>query len=267
MNLLGLAVKHKVYGKGVITDLCENKLTVCFSKSQKSFLFPDAIPQYLTLQNSTIQKKIERINEARELETRSKEQQLKKEKEYQTRLYTMKILPQSQAAFHISPDDDLTLEYLETGYYISGNRKGEPRVPANIRPNSAIILTSCSGSEDSRVIIGIVMVHEQFWGNECIDGRIELHEKHRLLLPADHQLPFWNYFDQKTSPTRWGNTPFKYFQVRTMEKILIELCQSMIGSPQENAVLELYQYFCKRNRLTEKYEKQNLPKEMETAGL
>lgn len=44
MDLLGQAVHHKVFGKGIVTDFCKNKMTVCFAQSQKLFLFPDAIP-------------------------------------------------------------------------------------------------------------------------------------------------------------------------------------------------------------------------------
>ena len=57
-NLLGQAVKHKRFGKGVITALSENKITVCFSESRKLFLFQDAFSGYLTLKNDSIQKKL-----------------------------------------------------------------------------------------------------------------------------------------------------------------------------------------------------------------
>ena len=58
-NLLGQAVKHKRFGKGVIiTALSENKITVCFAESRKLFLFPDAFSGYLTLKNDSIQKKL-----------------------------------------------------------------------------------------------------------------------------------------------------------------------------------------------------------------
>lgn len=80
MNLLGQAVKHKMFGTGVITDLCENKITVCFAENQKLFLFPDAIPCYLTMKNTSIQKKIESINEERERVINEKKQKIEEER-------------------------------------------------------------------------------------------------------------------------------------------------------------------------------------------
>lgn len=65
MNILGQAVKHKKFGKGVVTALSENKITVCFAGKEKLFLFPDAFPQYLVLKNESMQRKIEKLNEER----------------------------------------------------------------------------------------------------------------------------------------------------------------------------------------------------------
>ena len=82
MNLLGEAVKHKRFGKGVITGLSDNKITICFAKSQKLFLFPDAFTQHLTLKNNSIQKKVEKLNDERLSVIKAKKQKFEKEKEY-----------------------------------------------------------------------------------------------------------------------------------------------------------------------------------------
>ena len=73
------------------------------------------------------------------------------------------------------------LEYVETGCVLSGPMKGKPRVPSNVQPNSAVVLTDCgNGGEDDRCIIGIGMAGEHFWGKECEDGRILMHDRYQL---------------------------------------------------------------------------------------
>lgn len=258
MNLLGQAVKHKMFGTGVITDLCENKITVCFAENQKLFLFPDAIPRYLTLKNTSIQKKIESINEERERVINEKKQKIEEENDYRNRLYTMKILPKSQVVYNILEDAADNSEYLETGCFLSGDMKGNPRIPANIRPNSAIVLTDCaSDNEEERTIIGVAMANERFWGNECTEGKIKLHEKYKLILADEHKILFWQYFKPGVSLARWGSIPFKYIQNETMVRVLLDICHNTAGTIQEVEAIDIYHYFCKLNRITEKQIIQN----------
>lgn len=254
MNLLGQEVKHKVFGKGTITNQCENKITVHFEESDKLFLYPDAIPRYLIFLDSSIQRQMESMSQEREREICERKQKIDKENEYRNRLYRMKILPKSQVAYNILQNDFSNLEYLETGCYLSGSTKGLPRVPVNIQPNSAMVLTnSCSDNEDDRKIIGVVMADEKFWGKECKDGRIHLHEKYQLILPEEQQVSFWKYFNRKDFSSNWGSIPFKYIPCEAMEKILLDVCQSTAGTAKEEEAFKVYQYFCKLNRLTEKY--------------
>lgn len=253
MNILGQAVKHKKYGKGVITNLSENSITVCFSESQKLFQFPDAFPQYLTLKNKSIQTKIEKLNEERFLEIEKRKQRMERENKYRNRMYTMKILQKSQVAYDILEKDIVNLDYIETGCLLSGEMKGRPRIPSNVQPNSAIILTDCgNGGEDERCIIGIAMAGEYFWGKECTDNQIKLHEKYKLLLSYENRISFWKYFKREAFPDQWGRVPFKYFQNQTMQKIIFDICSKAAGTEQEEEIMELYSYFCSVNRITEK---------------
>lgn len=253
MNLLGQAVKHKKFGKGVITDLSENIVTVCFAESQKLFLFPDAFSQYLTLNNRSFQIKIEKLNEERLQTMNERKQKLEKENEYRRRMYTMKIPLKSQAAYDISEEEIKDLEYVDTGYILTGNMKGRPRVPSNIQPNSAILLTDCGKSEeDERYIIGIAMAHEFFWGKESKDGQIKLHRKHNLILADENRISFWKYFKKDLILEQWGRVPFKYIQNETMHRIIFEICCKAVGTEQEEKVTELYSYFCFVNRIPEK---------------
>lgn len=253
MNLLGQVVNHKMFGKGVITNLCENRITVSFVGSQKLFLFPDAIPQHLTLKNASIQKKIEKMNEEQEQKVNEKRRKNEEDDKYRSRIYTMKIPTKSQVAYNIPKDKIDSLEYVEAGCFLSGYMAGKPRNPSNVQPNSAIILTDCATeNEDERTIIGIAMAHEKFWGEDCRDGIIKLHEKHKMILSDENKISFWKYFKRQAFPVRWGRVPFKYFQNQTMEKILIDICQKTAGTVQGDAATDIYHYFCTINRISEK---------------
>ena len=248
MNLLKQAVKHEKFGKGVITEVSEDKITVCFPEGEKLFLVPDAFPKYLTLKNNSIQEKMEKLNEQRLQGTKARKQKL--ENEYRTRLRTMKIPLKSQAIYDIPEEEIKDLEYVEAGCILTGNMIGQPRVPSNIQPNSAILLTDCGKSgEDERTIIGIAMAHEFFWGKESKDGQIKLHQKHKLILADENRISFWKYFKKDLMPTRWGRVPIKYIQNETMHSIIFEICCKAVGTEQEEQVMELYSYFCSLNRM------------------
>ena len=42
MELRSQAVKHAVFGKGIITEVSGNTITVCFAQGEKKFPCPDA---------------------------------------------------------------------------------------------------------------------------------------------------------------------------------------------------------------------------------
>lgn len=49
MQLIGQAIRHETFGKGIVTERNRNILTVCFSDGDKQFLYPDAFAKHLTL--------------------------------------------------------------------------------------------------------------------------------------------------------------------------------------------------------------------------
>ncbi len=251
MKLIGEVVRHKRFGKGVITDLSENKISVSFNETKKLFIYPDAFLQYLTLKNNSIQKKIEKISEERVREKDVQKQIEKLENRYRLRIHTMNIPLKSQVAYNISEDEIHNiqgLEYVETGCFLTGERKGQPRIPSQIQPNSAVILTDCENSEEKeRYIIGIAMVDDHFWGKECMDGQIKLHKQHKLILPEEYRLSFWKYFNREAFPTQWGKVPFQYFQNQTMQKIIHDICNELTGTELEESALDFYDYFCSIN--------------------
>lgn len=252
MNLLGQAVRHKKFGKGVVTELSENKITVCFAENEKLFLFPDAFPRYLILKDHSMQRKIEKINEERQQEAEAKKKILERKNRYRNRLYTMKIPMKSQVVYNISQGEADSLEWVPTGTYLSGNMKGKPRIPSNIQPNSAILLSSCGkGGESERCIAGIAMADNCFWGKECEDGQIRLHSRHTCILAEENRPSFWKYFKREAFPAQWGRIPFKYFQNQAMQRILLDICRQTEGTEQEKEVQDFYDYFCLVNRIPE----------------
>lgn len=251
MKLIGEVVRHKRFGKGVITDLSDNKISVCFDETKKLFIYPDAFLQYLTLKNNSIQKKIEKLNEERVREKDAQKKIEELENRYRLRIHTMKIPLKSQVAYNISEyeiHNIQDLDYVETGYFLTGEKRGQPRIPSHIQPNSAVIFTDCDNSEEKeRFIIGIAMVDAHFWGKECVDGQIKLHKQHKLILPEEYRLSFWKYFNREAYPTQWGRVPFQYFQIQTMQKIIHDICDELTDTELEESALAFYEYFCSIN--------------------
>ena len=58
MQLENLAVKHKVFGDGVILCYKEKSITVRFAAAEKIFVYPDAFEKFLTLADGTVPSEI-----------------------------------------------------------------------------------------------------------------------------------------------------------------------------------------------------------------
>lgn len=99
MHLVGLAVKHKTFGQGVITESSNKMVTICFSQGDKKFIYPDAFINFLTLKDKSVQSEINATWNRRLQEENAQKQILQEEQEQRQRIRTMKIAPNSQAAF------------------------------------------------------------------------------------------------------------------------------------------------------------------------
>lgn len=254
-QLLGQSVKHISFGKGIITEISAKVVTIHFTQGKKRFLYPQAFLEFLTLRDTEKQKEITaKYNRM----LRDKEAAQKKELEEQERLRqlrTMKINPNSQAVFNIASNEAqgiIECGTISTGCYLAGYSKGEPRIPKKINPNSVCLLTGLpeSKEEKNRYILGAFMVGDNFWGERCRNGLVYGHDKHRVFLPSDVRLDYWNYFEHSETFPRWGNVPFKYFANSIMKKILLDMIDLLVDTEQELAAKEFYQYFCEINRLS-----------------
>ena len=254
MQLIGQPIKHVTFGKGVVTDWNGNVITVCFSTGEKKFIYPDAFSNFLILKNADAQKKVQHLLDVREEERETELKELQEQQEKKHMLENLKLSPQSQAVFHIDPEQHETVFSswtVSTGCYLSGYSKGEPRIPERLQPNSMCLLTErprgCSEAE--RRIVGAFMVEDDFIGTCCTDGTIQAHSTHRIQLPPERQPLFWPYVAKEPEKQRWGKTAFKYMSNRTGEKVLFDCKENTLTADEKSLAERFYRYYCKLNRL------------------
>ena len=78
MQLIGQAIRHETFGKGIVTGWNRNILTVCFPGGDKRFLYPDAFARrHLTLRNQEMQAEIQELLLAKEAEKQEAQQAMK----------------------------------------------------------------------------------------------------------------------------------------------------------------------------------------------
>ena len=254
MQLIGQAIRHEIFGKGVVTGCGKNILTICFSQGEKKFIYPDAFAKHLTLKNSDMQRRIQTILNEREAEREAEQQAVQESRERRYLLDNLKISPNAQAVFDIKAEEEhmcFSAWSVSTGRYLSGYSKGEPRIPDRLKPNSLCLLTERGDGapEEERRVIGAFMVGEDFFGSTCRDGIIKSHPVYRLRLRSADRPRFWPYITGDASVRRWGAASFKYLSNKTMKKILFDIKECLAGGEDAELAEGIYQYFCRINRL------------------
>ena len=253
MQLTGQTVSHKTFGNGVVTGQEDHSITVSFPQGEKRFIYPDAFKSFLTMRDDTAEEKVQDLLVARKEARTEKLQALLEEQERQQRIHNFKISVNSQVAFALEMEEEDSLEdwTVSTGTYLSGAAKGLPRVPDKMKPNSCCLLTRKpeGGVEEDREILGICMVPEDFFGDECSDGSVTAHPQYRILLPEDKTMLFWDYFASLKRKPRWGSTVFKYFSNKIMQRILDQLRTLLADTEQAELSEDFYNYYCRLNQL------------------
>ncbi|MGI6182185.1 MAG: hypothetical protein ACOYIE_08930, partial [Agathobaculum sp.] len=131
MELIGRALRHTTFGKGVVTGCKGNILTVCFADGDKKFLYPDAFADYLTLKDSALQTQIQNLLHRRAAEKNAAQQARQQEQERLQTLRTLRISRNSQAVFDVAADEiseTVRTWTVSTGVYLSGYSRGENRI-------------------------------------------------------------------------------------------------------------------------------------------
>lgn len=252
MDLIGQPIRHIAFGPGVVTNLAENIMTVCFQDSEKKFLYPDAFDRFLVVEDLKVRRWIEK--QLQEQKTAAHRAKLKKlaEQERNSKLLNFKVTLNSHAAFNLVPEEiesAVQAHRVSAGTYLSGCAKGQPRVLDRLKPNSLCLLTArpAGQPEEERKILAVFMVKEDFFGEDVSDGIIEGHLQHRILIPKEHGLPFWPYL--KDVFPRWGSTAYKYCSCEAAGRVLSDLAERPACAAQKDTILDLYRYFCERNHL------------------
>ena len=247
-------IKHKTFGRGVITALTDSTVTVAFPEQEKKFVFPDAFKDFLVLQDKKMQQYIAAKIAENDAAVNRQRQEKQLELKRRHKLLNFTISANSHAVFNVEPKDlkQVCKTFkLSTGRYLSGYSKGRTKIAERLKTElcSPLYREGAAGKpEQERRIVGAFMVREDYIGEDCREGFVEGHPQHRILLPAGKPLLFWERFDQE-APLRWGNTAFKYCSAAVMNDILSEMVQIFTNTAQEESALSFYQYFCKINRL------------------
>lgn len=214
MQLIGQAIRHKTFGKGIVTGLDEDVLTVCFSDGNKKFIYPDAFSQYLTLRNSAMQEKIRSLLAEQTAREEAHWQAVQDAQERKYRLQNFRISQNSHAAFQLNTEQE---EQTWRRWAVS---------------------------------TGLFMVPEDFFGIYCRDGVIPAHPTWRAALAEPAQPLFWPYFAEDPTVRRCGNAAMKYFTTAVAERILFDLCTSGAAGENQPDFRAFYRYFCTLNRLS-----------------
>jgi hypothetical protein len=250
--MIGQAVKHNVFGTGVITVIHDSVVTICFGKEEKRFIYPDAFKKHLVFKDLAEQKRMDKMIIKKMQAKEEIRRAAQAERERQRKSENFKIITNSQAVFNLAAQDKKHVFsdwIVSTGKYLSGYSKGQPRVPDRLKPNAACLLTERPKNlpESERRIVGAFMVKDDFFGDECKDGIICAHEKYRVALSEQEFLPFWKYFSESVQP-KWGNTAYKYFSNKVMQSILQDMVKT--SAPENRKNIEAFdQYFRKINHL------------------
>lgn len=254
MRLVGQAISHTKFGKGVVSETTDQTITIIFQHGEKKFLFPDAFEKFLALRNQEDQNRInELVNNLIQKRKVQENAQRTKDERY-NRISKLKVTPTSQAAFgfiHNTSAQVFSTWTVSTGFYLSGNSKGAPRIPKQMKLNSACLLTECPDGvpEHKRKIIGAFMVKDDFDGTLCQDGVIHSHDRYKIQLNDAETLLFWDYFKSDVAVPKWGNLEVRHFSNKMMQSILKDM-QMKISDPERGLIAEsFYQYFSYLNRL------------------
>lgn len=101
MELIGLKVKHTVFGAGVITEMEGNYITVEFAAKTTKFVYPDAFEKFIKAEDSVLQQAIvDEINDAKAAaeQKRQAEEAVRKAAEEQRRAAVAVAAPKVKKA-------------------------------------------------------------------------------------------------------------------------------------------------------------------------
>lgn len=243
MQILNARVRHATFGAGQVCRCSDSLVEVRFADGVRRFCWPDAFESYLTLEDPHAQAEWQAAVRQREAEELRQQAELHRRIQQARLLRSLPCTGSDQAALNGTwqqAAEAVQEGRIFTGTYLSGQRRGQPRIPQKVMPNSACVLTWLPKNEPEsrRRVAALCLPQTDFIGAECTDGFILLHPQHRLLLPEDSAFYFWDYAAQEPCPTQWGRSCIRYFANESAGRLLLELCRQELCGPKSEALWE-----------------------------
>ena len=265
MNLINEGITHKVFGEGNIVEHEESIITVEFNEDIKKFVYPDALGEFITLNDRDVAKTFKEAFLKREIEEEALEMKREEERVQQAledqrkeKLKNQKIHESSQIVFWLDEEEQQNVFVdwqVSTGEVQSGENKGQPNRAARLSPNSAGLLTARKSDqpETERQILGLYMVNETVSDKLSDDGMVPSHAEFRIELTDQEaeQMLFWNYYINQNYPhrTSWNSGKFRYFDNIWTAQILKDIIALKTDEEQIKEVEAFLEHFCQMNAL------------------
>lgn len=265
LNLINEGITHNVFGEGSVIEQEDSIITIAFEDDTKKFVYPDAFEHFITLNDPSTAKSLEKMITKKELQEAALEEKREEERRQQEldrqrkeQLKNLSIHESSQIVFWLEEDEQQTVFtdwQVFTGTIQSGNNKGQPNRVVRLRPNSASLLTvrTSEQTETERKILGLFMVNEMYAGNLSDDGIVPAHDMYRIELTEQEaeKMHFWNYYINENHPhrTTWNSGRYRYFDNIWIAQILKDILALKTDEEEIKEVEAFLAYFCQMNVL------------------
>lgn len=137
-----------------------------------------------------------------------------------------------------------------------GINKGKPMKLDQARTDSLCVLTTRERKtkEETRYIFAVFLIGEYHEGDGQAEGFVKAQENYRIELTPDQAkaMPFWKYHANKNGSDKavWSSGLHRYFGDEQAAQILRDIADIMKGTEKEQLATELYEHFCKINRVS-----------------
>lgn len=118
MQLIGEVVFHKKFGEGKILDKLDGIIIIHFPAGEKKFYFPDAFEKHLVLKSKRKQRQVDELVDDLVSEREACENARMEEQKRQERIKSLKVTPNSQAAFGFVHNSKRLIVNFQLSYYL-----------------------------------------------------------------------------------------------------------------------------------------------------
>lgn len=136
-----------------------------------------------------------------------------------------------------------------------GENKHKPMKLNQVQENSLCILTTRypQSTEKERYIFAVFLVDETYQGDGQDEGYVSTNSEYKIKLsPSEaHRLLFWNYNRNENKPAvaAWNSGLHRYFDDVQAAKILRDIAELKVDTPDEYLAQCFFKHFCSINRI------------------